>query len=342
MRRRGVTVLVGVILVVGLFWFLAKAPVPYAEYVPGPTFDTLGQYQNKDVIEVTGVTPTKSKGQLRFLTVGVLPQLTMLQALVGWWRSDDAVIPVELVIPPGQTEQQVDQANHDDFVNSESAATTAAYLALGVKLDITVTDVTKASLAEGKLQVNDIISGIDGQTFESAERMIQYIRSKPVGSTLTFSLIRDKKPVEVKITTVADENKQSRVGFLPTNTPEAPYRFNVTVENVGGPSAGLMLTLGMIDKIEPEDLTGGKIIAGTGTIDAFRTVGPIGGIQQKIVAAKDAGAQYFLTPADNCSEAVGAQAPGLPLVRVANLDDALNALSDIRAGKMPPVCPGSH
>ena len=128
-----------------------------------------------------------------------------------------------------------------------------------------------------------------------------------------------------------------RVGFTPELTSSAPFTLDIPIENIGGPSAGLMLALGIIDKIKPEDLTGGKIIAGTGTIDAVGTVGPIGGVPQ-LLAAKAAGAVYFLTPKDNCAEAVANALPGLPLVRVGSLDEALTALEAIRGNRAPQLC----
>jgi PDZ domain-containing protein len=339
MKRRGITVLIGAILVAGLFRLLTIAPVPYAEYVPGPTFDTLGKDPSgQDVIKVSGATATESKGQLRFLTVGVQPQLTLLQALAGWLDPNDAVIPIDLVIPPGETQQQVDKENQADFANSQSAAASAADIALGYPLKVTVTSITKGTPAEGKLQVNDVITEVDGQKIDSADRLVQIIRSKPVGTSLPFTVVRNGTTQTIAITSAADDQGNPRVGFVATGTPTAPFTFTVPIENVGGPSAGLMLTLGMIDKIEPQDLTGGHIIAGTGTMDALGNVGPIGGIAQKLVAAKKAGAQYFLTPAANCAEAKGANRPDLPLYKVSTLQDALTALADIRAGQPAPTC----
>jgi PDZ domain-containing protein len=120
--------------------------------------------------------------------------------------------------------------------------------------------------------------------------------------------------------------------------PSAPFDVKIDVKDVGGPSAGLMLTLGILDLVGKQDLTGGKIVAGTGTIDQKGTVGPIGGIQLKMVAAHGIGATMFLTPAQNCAEAEQAPQPGLTLAKVSNLDDALTALSDLRAGRTPPTC----
>jgi PDZ domain-containing protein len=110
------------------------------------------------------------------------------------------------------------------------------------------------------------------------------------------------------------------------------------VEDVGGPSAGLMLTLGILDLVGDDDLTGGAVVAGTGTIDTDGKVGPIGGIPLKMVAAEEIGAELFLVPADNCAEAAAAPDPGFPLARVATLDDALEALADFEAGRTPDGC----
>jgi PDZ domain-containing secreted protein len=120
--------------------------------------------------------------------------------------------------------------------------------------------------------------------------------------------------------------------------PSAPFAVHIDVKDVGGPSAGLMLTLGILDLVGEKDLTHGKVVAGTGTIDPQGDVGPIGGITLKMAAARDIGAQLFLVPADNCSEAKGVGDPGFPLARVATLDDALKALADFEAGRTPAGC----
>jgi PDZ domain-containing protein len=120
--------------------------------------------------------------------------------------------------------------------------------------------------------------------------------------------------------------------------PSAPFDVTIDVKDVGGPSAGLMLTLGILDLVGKDDLTGGAVVAGTGTIDAKGAVGPIGGITLKMVAAKNIGAKLFLVPADNCAEAAGVNDPGFPLAKVASLDDALKALSDVEAGRTPATC----
>jgi PDZ domain-containing protein len=120
-----------------------------------------------------------------------------------------------------------------------------------------------------------------------------------------------------------------------------PFQVSFGAEDIGGPSAGLMFTLGLIDKLTPADLTGGRIIAGTGTVDEAGNVGRISGIPQKLLGAKAAGAQIFLVPADNCAEAVRNAVPGLPMAKVATVDDGLAALRTFTTGGTPPPCPGS-
>jgi PDZ domain-containing protein len=175
---------------------------------------------------------------------------------------------------------------------------------------------------------------------DTVDTMINKLRAKPAGTTFQFGITRDGVAMTVPVQT-KDDGGVPRIGVTPEITSSAKFKISIPIENVGGPSAGLMLTLGIIDKIEPEDLTGGKIIAGTGTIDPSGKVGPIGGLPQKLVTAKSAGATWFLTPKDNCAEGVANQKAGLPLVQVSTLDEALAALADIRAGKEPPLCPGS-
>lgn len=343
MRRRAYTTVVGGLIVLALTFLVGQAKIPYVQLQPGPTFDTLGKDDSgKDVIVINGAKPTTSQGQLRFVTVGVQPELTLLQALRGWLSDDDAVVPRELVYPPNQSQEEVDRQNAEDFSESQSAAETAALTELGYPMKISVKAVTTGAPADGKLRPGDVISKVDGTPADSAERLLDLIRSKPAGTTLTFDVIRGGKPQTVKIATAADEKGVPRVGFAPEVISSAPFTLDIPIEGIGGPSAGLMLSLGIIDKIKPEDLTGGKIIAGTGTIDVLGNVGPIGGVPQKLVGAKDADATYFLTPKANCAEAVANAEPGLALVQVGTLDEALAALQVIRSGGQPQLCPGAN
>lgn len=342
MRRRGWTVLVGFLLVAGMTALMSMATVPYVQLEPGPTYDTLGKDDaGKDVIVISGATATASAGQLRFVTVGVQPRLTLVQALIGWWRDDEAVVPREIVYPPDRTEEEVEQRNAEDFANSLSAAEVAALAELGYPVRIAVGELSEDSPAVGILRKGDIITTIDGASFETADDMLDLIQAKPAGSTLSLGITRTGVAQTVEVQTYAAEDGTPRIGFRPEVSSSAPFTLDIPIEGIGGPSAGLMLSLGIIDKIKPEDLTGGKIIAGTGTIDEDGNVGPIGGVSQKLVGAKAAGATYFLTPKANCGEAVANAKPDLALVQVETLDQALAALDAIRSGEQPALCPGA-
>lgn len=342
MNRRGLTVLVGGALVLGLAVLMGMAPVPYVSLEPGPTYDTLGvDDQNKDIIVIDGAQVTDSAGQLRFLTVGVVPRLTLFEAVRGWLSGDEAVVPRELVYPPGQTDEEVEEHNAQDFANSLSSAQTAALTHLGYPPVVAVREVSPDSPNAALLKAGDVITAVDGAPITTPEELVAKIRAKPAGSTLSFSITRDGAASTIQVTTSAGDDGVPRVGFAPEVRSLAPFTISIPIEGIGGPSAGLMMALGIIDKIEPEDLTGGKIIAGTGTIDNNGKVGPIGGVPQKIIGAQAAGATIFLTPKENCAEAVANSRSGVLLVEVDSLDTALDALETLREGGAPRLCPGA-
>lgn len=338
MGRRGVTVLVGAALVVLMVWGIMAAPVPYVMLGPGPTVDTLGQADGKQVIEVNGASTSNSAGQLRLVTVGVTEQIWLVDAIRGWLNDDDAVVPEEIIFPRGQSRQEVNEQNARDFKESQTSAETAALRKLGYPIKVTVTEVNTGAPAQGKLQAGDELTSVDGTAVDSAATLPDQIQAKPVGTTLTIGYTRNGQPGTTTIATTAGDGGVPRLGIVVENKQPHPFDLKIDLDKIGGPSAGLMFALGIIDKLNPTDLTGGKIIAGTGTIDDEGKVGPIGGIPQKLVGAKAAKATVFLTPADNCAEALGAPQPGLTLARVSTLDDALAALQAVREGRQPALC----
>lgn len=339
MRRRGATVLLGGVVLAVLLWqafFTVK--VPYVALGPGPTVNTLGQADKHDVINISGTSVSTSKGQLRLVTVSVTSDLTLFDAVKGWLQHDYAVVPRELIYPPNQTEQQVDQQNAQEFKDSQTSAETAALRELGYPVQVAVKDVKAGTPAAGVLKVGDVITSVDGTQVTTATKLTELIRAKPAGTARTVSYTRDGAPATVTITPRAEDGSP-RIGVTVEQKQPHPFDLKIDLDRIGGPSAGLMFTLGIIDKIEPDDLTGGSVIAGTGTIDDEGNVGPIGGIPQKLVAAKRDGAKVFLTPAGNCAEAEANAVPGLPMARVATLDDALAALKAVREHRQPALCP---
>jgi PDZ domain-containing protein len=339
MRRRGLTVLVGAMLLAVLLTLIAVVKVPYVELGPGPSFDTLGQSENKPIISISGTPTSKSTGQLRLLTVNVVDGLTLVEGLRSWWSKDYAVVPRELIYPPDETTKQVEDRNAEDFKNSQNSAITAALVKLGYPIQVTVKNLSAGLPAFAELQVGDVIVSVDGTTVDSPEKLSELIRSKPVGTARQITYRRGSETKSITLTTAKDPNSGNAViGVQVENVPPHPFTVTIQLDRIGGPSAGLMFTLGIIDLLKPEDLTGGQTIAGTGTISDDGTVGPIGGVAQKLVAAKAAGAKLFLTPAGNCAEAVANAQPGLPLAKVATVDDALAALEALRQKRTPTLC----
>jgi PDZ domain-containing protein len=315
-------------------------PVPYVAQVPGPVFDTLGEVDGEDIIRVTGTERAGSDGELNLTTVGVSRGgLSLVQAVRGWFDDEVSVVPEEAVYPPDQTEEETRRANREAFLSSEQAAETVALGHLGYPVKVVVQGLAEDSPSEDALEEGDALVAVDGRPTPDIEALDEVLTSIPGGSTVPVSYTRLGDPGEATITTgSAEDGEGSLLGISILEQPAAPFDVDIEVEDVGGPSAGLMLTLGILDLVGDEDLTGGAVIAGTGTIDAEGEVGPIGGITLKMLAARDIDAELFLVPAGNCAEAAAAPDPGYPLARVATLDDALDALEDFRAGRTPEGC----
>lgn len=338
MGRRGATLLLGAVLLLLLIWQAGTAPVPYVELGPGPTENTLGSHDGKPIITIDGRAETASAGQLRLTTVNVRDNLTLLDAVRGWFSGDSAVVPRELVYPPDKTEKQVDEENANSFKESQTSAETVALRKLGYPVQVTVTEVSKGLPAEAVLKPGDVITTVDGTAVTSSQKLRDLIRAKPAGTSLQVGYTRDGVAAVAALATAAGEDGSPRLGVVIEHRQPAPFDVKFDLDRIGGPSAGLMFTLGVIDKIDPVDLTGGIRIAGTGTIDDEGNVGPIGGIPQKLRGAKRDGATVFLAPAANCDEAKANAVKGLPMVRIATIDDALAALQALREKRMPPLC----
>jgi Lon-like protease len=346
MRRRGLTVVLGAVMAVLLMWQIGAAKVPYVMLSPGLTLDVLGTAEDpetdkeEEVIQVIGAPTSTSEGQLRMLTVSVHSSMDLLTALRGWLSGEDAVVPRELVYPPDRSEEDIKAQNEDDFVSSQSSAETVALRELGYPVKVTVTEVVAGAPADGKLKTGDVINTLDGVDITSSQKLVELLRAKPAGTTFAVGYTRDGAAGTVDITTAAtsDTDRTPRIGVSAKNEQPHPFEVKFVVDGIGGPSAGMMFALGIIDKLDPVDLTGGNIIAGTGTIDDEGRVGPIGGVPQKLYAARDVGSKVFFTPADNCEEAKANAIDGLQLVRIATIDDALGALKAIRDGGDLPSC----
>jgi Lon-like protease len=345
MSRRALTLLLAGFLVLAFGVVGAFRPVPYVVLSPGPTENTIGEVDKKPVISIKGRQTYPTKGALHLVTVayqgGPAAQIDLLTALRGWLDPTVAVVPQETIFAPDRDPKQVEEENAVEMTNSQDSATAAALneLKIPYAMAVSVAYTEKGKPADGKLKKDDEIIAVDGKAAKDVTAVSDAVKAHKTGDNVAFTITRGKEKLDVTVPTVAGPKGQPLVGVTMQAKYKFPFEVDINVGDVGGPSAGLMFSLGILDKLTPGELTGGKQIAGTGTIEPGGTVGPIGGIAQKMVGAQDSGATIFLTPADNCAEAVKAVPDGLRLVRADTLHGAVQALDALRTGKGDvPAC----
>lgn len=339
MSRRTQTLTVAGVLLAVLLVAAALRPVPYVAMRPGPVQDTLAAVDGQDVVEISGRKTYPTTGQLDLTTVSVTSpsaEISLAEAMTAWLDPDRAVLPRAVIYPPEQSVREAEQQSTVQMVQSQDAAAVAALteLSIDVEVDVRVHSVLDDGPAQGHLQARDVILAVDGQRVEEAERVGRLLQGVAAGQPAQLVIRRDgeRRVITTPTEESPDDPGRTVVGILVTEDPRLPFEVSIEVGNrIGGPSAGLMFALAVVDKLRPGSLTGGLHVAGTGEIDADGVVRPIGGIQQKLAGAVDAGATVFLVPARNCREAALAPAADeLRLVRVRTLDDAVDALEILR------------
>ena len=337
---RSVVMLIALFSAVLIATLTALLPVKYAVLHPGPVLNTLGQVKGKKLIAITGRTTYPTSGQLDLTTVSVVGgpdrPITLVQVVSGWLDRTAAVVPQEEVFTPGQTQQQSDDENKAEMVSSQESATAAALSTLGIDVptSLSVAGVETSAPAAGVLETDDVIQTVDGQPITDLKKLRSVLQKTKAGDDVKVEVKRKSATRTLTVGTLASpQDGHTVLGVYIDPTFKFPFSVKIQIEDIGGPSAGTMFALGIIDTLTPGDLTGGKKIAGTGTIDADGVVGPIGGIRQKLVGARRAGARYFLAPADNCTEVRKHIPDGLTVVKIATLNSARDAVTAIAADR---------
>jgi PDZ domain-containing protein len=341
MSRRVVTMITGGVLLLALGAASFRLPVPYVALGPGPTFDTLGtDGDGKEIIGIDGRTERRPTGHLNLTTVSVRDRLDLLTAFRGWVDPRISVVPREEIYPPGRSEQEVDEVSSEQFAESQSSAEFVALGELGYPQQVVIQAVPAGSPSAGKLAPKDVVVSVDGRRVLGYNDVSGVLTRLPPGATVAVGYLRDGRPYTARVVTgEASDREGAALGIVLTLQRKAPFTVTIGLSaSIGGPSAGLMFALGILEKVGDEELTGGRFIAGTGTIDFSGKVGPIGGIQLKMIAAREQGATVFLVPKDNCADALQRPPAGLQLVKVETLAGALDALRKIRAGRPAPTC----
>jgi Lon-like protease len=343
MSRRSATLLVAAVGVLIAIIVAVVAPVPYVALTPGPTLNTLGSLSGKPLIEIKGHQTYPAKGNLNMVTVSFLggpgTHFNIFAALRAWLSPHDAVVPESEIFTPGQSSQQVAKEDTEEMADSQQTATAAALCQLNIAFRTvdTVQATVDGMPAAAVLHPGDVIAAVNGTPVTCRADAGTLIRTRKPGTPVELTILRNGATEHVRLVT-ADVQGAPEIGVQIVESFVFPFNVSISVGNIGGPSAGLMFALGIIDKITPDNLSGGRFIAGTGEIEANGTVDPIGGIQQKMVGAREAGATVFLTPAANCPNTAGSVPPGLRLIKVSSLAGTIADLDALKAGKPVPSC----
>lgn len=306
--------------------------------------------------------------------------VTAWDVLRAWMSRDEVVVDRESVCPRSMTAEEVEEVNQAQMSGSEDSAVTAALMEAGVATRQTLTVTGVARQQSAPVRPGDVIQALvqdagngERTQVETYAGLREVLATIPAGTQVTLEVLREGEEVAVPLTTLApdggeegeaaseegsqDASEQgsgsseqagqedagesgSLLGVLLDVSADSPVKATFALQDVGGPSAGMMFALGIVDTLTPGDLTGGKDVAGTGTISPDGTVGPIGGIAQKMAGAAHDGARYFLAPADNCAEVVGHEPEGLEVYSVSTLHEAVQATEAIAQGTTDglPVC----
>ena len=334
---RSVTLTVSMLVSACLLTVLMVLPAPYQILMPGPTVDVLGEVDGEPLIAVSGAPTYPASGELRLTTVSAkgTPGIKAfpVEVLRGWSSPWSQVSQV--VEEPEVTRAQIDQANQVQMVTSQEEATVAALTELGYEIPTTLTvhNVMAGSGAQDVLEPGDVILGLEGTPTPDFGVLTQILRATEPGTTVTVDVRRGDDELHLPVVTSEREDGGALLGINIDRTFDLPVEVTINIDNIGGPSAGTMFALGIIDLLTPEDEVGGQRIAGTGAIDELGSVGPIGGIQHKMAGARRDGADWFLAPRSNCDEVVGHVPSGLHVVAVDTLHEAREAVVAIGSGK---------
>jgi PDZ domain-containing protein len=318
--------------------------VPYYTLSPGSVYPTEG------LIEVDGTESyVDDAGNVGFTTISIKPA-TAFEAAIGWLDPDVKVIDEEIILG-GQTDEENRKANQQAMMSSQETASVVALQELGYDVvsgsGAEVVEVEPGRPADGLVESGDVIVAVDGTETPLWDDVVSEIGEHRPGESVTLSVERggegEPEAVEATLGSYSDEEPDRPIFGVIGQTRDLeidlPFEVSIDAGDVGGPSAGLAFTLAILDVLTPGDLTGGADVATTGTIALDGTVGPIGGIEQKTIAARSAGIDLFLVPRVEFEEAEQ-RAGDMQVVAVDDLVDALTALDELGGNALALGTPG--
>jgi PDZ domain-containing secreted protein/Zn-dependent protease len=318
-RATWIVPMVFVVAAVGLFY-----KPPLAVLAPGASFDVVGD------IRVSGIRTDHVHGKYLLTSVAV-DQPNGFGLLASVFRSRE-LVPISQLVPRNTSPEKFFAEQKKMFEQSELIAAGAAAKAAGMPVKLSGRGAKIIAVVPGApgarvLAKDDVIVAIDGNPVSIAEDIGAVIRSRPAGTTFTFTIERNGRTITVKARSRTGLVQQGPAIGIATETRDLnvrlPFKVSFRQRDIGGTSAGLAYSLAIYDMIKSGDLAHGRAVAATGTIDVDGHVGPIGGVREKAVAAKAAGARIFLVPNEELS---GAHGSGLETHGVGTLQDAIALL----------------
>jgi Lon-like protease len=335
-----IALLVGILLIAPL-----GATSPYFLITPGGTYDIGWRIR----IPADQLRPM---GRMAFTAV-YEQEASWGEVIRARVAGQSEIVPATDIRPPGTSQEQINRTNKRLIDESKPIAAAVALRAAGLPVEITgqgveVQSVLRGMPADGVLQPDDVIVAVDGAPVMTADQLVQAITQHRPGDVVSMTVWRNGEQLDVQLTTRASPTDPNRaiVGVTVSTylfEVRLPFAVDIESDNVGGPSAGSMFALGILDAITDGDLTRGYYVAGTGTIAQDGTIGAVGGAAEKALAAEQDGAQVFLVPRDDADEA-GRWTHGLKIIPVARIEDAINALcalpptGEAATGPKPTPC----
>lgn len=317
-------------------------PSPFVILAPGTPQNVLGE-----AIKISGTKTYPTTGKLSVTSVMVTDPdsyITGFDILYGWIDNQRAVLPRQEVYPDGETAAEAVKQGAAEMNGSQINATAAALSYLGYKSasKLAVVDVNKESKAQNVILVNDQVLTIDDRKFENTTELLQFLDNKKPGDYVTVKVNRKGVELTKKIALSSRDDGSAFIGINIQEQFVFPFDVKIKLEETGGPSGGLIFAIGVVDKLTAEDLIRSRNIAGTGTITTTGNVGPIGGIAEKIIGARDFGVEIFFTPIENCQDISNIEALGqgkgekaMKIVPVATLAEAIAVLKLPENSKFP-------
>ena len=351
-RLRSKRLMIGIgalLLAVGLVVAGATVRVNKVIEAPGPTWNVLaavpGDDSDQSVITVTGAQTYPAEGALRMTTVSVSGcpgyPVTLFDVVGAWLSPNKTILERDQVCPPSLSQQDVEETNQAQMTSSQNTAVVAALMETGMATRMVLTvEGTGPDQTEGLLQNSITPAGGQATPTTTYTALRELLTTIPAGTAVELGIERDGEPMTVSLTTITPpdansdgvpDSEGSLLGVYLSAEADSDIEATFGLSKVGGPSAGSMFALGIVDELTPGDLTGGKDIAGTGTIALDGSIGPIGGIEQKMAGAKTDGSGYFLAPASNCADVVGNVPDGLEVYAVSTLHEAVTTVEAIAA-----------